>query len=101
MTLTDDIVALLDRDLAEPHRILGAHPVDGGVVIRAFRPDADGVRTEGGGSHTAVHRVRAEDAVGSARSRSGCNDVVGQRHNGSSSRRAIPATGIATQSGRL
>ena len=50
MTLTDDIVALLDRDLAEPHRILGAHPVDGGVVIRAFRPDADGVtaKIEGG-----------------------------------------------------
>ena len=27
MTLTDDIVALRERDLAEPHRILGAHPV--------------------------------------------------------------------------
>ena len=50
MTLTDDIVALLDRDLADPHRMLGAHPVDGGVVIRAFRPDADGVtaKIEGG-----------------------------------------------------
>jgi len=25
---------------ADPHRVLGAHPVDGGVVIRALHPDA-------------------------------------------------------------
>jgi 1,4-alpha-glucan branching enzyme len=58
MTLTDDIVALLDRDLAEPHRILGAHPVDGGVVIRAFRPDADGVTAKiEGGTDLVLERV--------------------------------------------
>ena len=58
MTLTDDIVALRERDLAEPHRILGAHPVDGGVVIRAFRPDADGVTAKvEGGSDLVLKRV--------------------------------------------
>jgi 1,4-alpha-glucan branching enzyme len=36
-------------DLANPHGTLGAHPSDGGVVIRAFRPDAVSVtaRPEG------------------------------------------------------
>ena len=28
---------------ADPHAILGAHPVDEGVVIRAFHPEAEGV----------------------------------------------------------
>jgi 1,4-alpha-glucan branching enzyme len=32
------------KELADPHALLGAHPVDGGVVIRAYRPDAEGVR---------------------------------------------------------
>ncbi|HEX2141235.1 MAG TPA: 1,4-alpha-glucan branching protein GlgB, partial [Candidatus Limnocylindria bacterium] len=27
----------------EPHSLLGAHPVPGGTVVRAFHPDADGV----------------------------------------------------------
>ncbi len=35
-----DLAALLARDLREPHRLLGAHPADGGVVVRAWRPDA-------------------------------------------------------------
>ncbi|HYM58586.1 MAG TPA: 1,4-alpha-glucan branching protein GlgB [Solirubrobacteraceae bacterium] len=36
---------------ADPHAFLGAHPVDGGVVIRAFRPMAKTVtaRVDGGG----------------------------------------------------
>ncbi|MEA2320998.1 MAG: 1,4-alpha-glucan branching enzyme [Solirubrobacteraceae bacterium] len=50
MSIDTDIEALVQRDLAEPHRLLGAHPKDGGVVIRAFRPDAAKVvaRPEGG-----------------------------------------------------
>jgi 1,4-alpha-glucan branching enzyme len=40
VTVQTDVDALVNRDLAEPHRLLGAHPEDGGVVIRAFRPDA-------------------------------------------------------------
>jgi 1,4-alpha-glucan branching enzyme len=45
-----DVDALVNRDLAEPHRLLGAHPQNGGVVIRAFRPDAAKVlaRPDGG-----------------------------------------------------
>jgi 1,4-alpha-glucan branching enzyme len=31
-------------DPADPHRTLGAHPADGGVVVRAFRPEASSVR---------------------------------------------------------
>jgi 1,4-alpha-glucan branching enzyme len=38
-----DVEALVHRDLADPHRLLGAHPVEGGVVVRAWRPDAAGV----------------------------------------------------------
>ncbi len=31
-------------ELADPHSVLGAHPADEGVVIRAYRPDAAAVR---------------------------------------------------------
>jgi 1,4-alpha-glucan branching enzyme len=49
-TVDKDIEAIVHRDLAEPHRLLGAHPHDGGVVVRAYRPDAAKVivRPEGG-----------------------------------------------------
>jgi 1,4-alpha-glucan branching enzyme len=36
----EDAERVLARDLSDPHRLLGAHPRDGGVVVRAFRPDA-------------------------------------------------------------
>ena len=32
------------REHGEPHSILGAHPADGGVVVRAYRPGAAAVR---------------------------------------------------------
>jgi 1,4-alpha-glucan branching enzyme len=31
-------------ELADPHSLLGAHPAKGGVVVRAYRPDAASVR---------------------------------------------------------
>jgi 1,4-alpha-glucan branching enzyme len=31
-------------ELADPHAYLGAHPVEGGVIVRAYRPDACSVR---------------------------------------------------------
>jgi 1,4-alpha-glucan branching enzyme len=31
-------------ELADPHSVLGAHPAKGGVLIRAYRPDAESVR---------------------------------------------------------
>ncbi|HEU4473181.1 MAG TPA: hypothetical protein VFR72_00015, partial [Gemmatimonadales bacterium] len=35
---------------ADPHRLLGVHPVKGGVVVRAYHPDAAGAEcvVEGG-----------------------------------------------------
>ncbi len=42
--ITDrEVDHLAQRDHADPHRVLGAHPVDGGTVIRAWRPRADTV----------------------------------------------------------
>jgi len=31
-------------ELADPHAYLGAHPASGGVLVRAYRPDAESVR---------------------------------------------------------
>jgi 1,4-alpha-glucan branching enzyme len=38
-----ELDAIARREHPEPHAILGAHPSDGGVVVRAFRPSADSV----------------------------------------------------------
>ena len=35
-----ELDALARREHGQPHAVLGAHPVDGGVVVRAFRPSA-------------------------------------------------------------
>jgi 1,4-alpha-glucan branching enzyme len=50
MSIADDVERVVARDLNDPHRLLGAHPQDGGAVVRAFRPDASSVvvRPEGG-----------------------------------------------------
>jgi 1,4-alpha-glucan branching enzyme len=50
MSVETDIEAIVRRDLADPHRLLGAHAQDGGVVVRAFRPAAAKVvaRPDGG-----------------------------------------------------
>jgi 1,4-alpha-glucan branching enzyme len=47
-----DIERIAGRDHHDPHSVLGAHPVDDGVVVRAFRPGAAAVRVrpEGAGS---------------------------------------------------
>ena len=31
---------------ANPHEVLGAHEADGGVVVRAYRPEARAVRVQ-------------------------------------------------------
>jgi 1,4-alpha-glucan branching enzyme len=61
MSVQTDIEAIVHRDLAEPHRLLGAHPKKGGVVIRTYRPDAVEVvaRPEGG---KPVELKRVHDA---------------------------------------
>ena len=43
MIVERDLEALVACQLSDPHRLLGAHPSDGGVVVRALRPDASAV----------------------------------------------------------
>jgi 1,4-alpha-glucan branching enzyme len=39
-----DLERLVRREHASPHTILGAHPVEDGIVVRALRPNASAVR---------------------------------------------------------
>jgi 1,4-alpha-glucan branching enzyme len=57
-SIEPDIALLASRDHHEPHRVLGAHPVDGGVAVRVWRPGADAVRIhpEGGEPVELAHR---------------------------------------------
>ena len=43
---TQELDTLVRREHPDPHSLLGAHPIDGGVVIRALRPTACEVRAE-------------------------------------------------------
>jgi len=43
VSLEGDIERLVARDHPEPHRLLGAHPVEGGAVVRVLRPEAEAV----------------------------------------------------------
>jgi 1,4-alpha-glucan branching enzyme len=60
-TFESDVAALLARDLRDPHRLLGAHPADGGVVVRAWRPDALRVSAHPDGG-APVELARIHDA---------------------------------------
>ena len=48
--LASEIELVVRREHADPHHVLGAHPSNGGVVLRAFRPAAEKVlaRLDGG-----------------------------------------------------
>jgi 1,4-alpha-glucan branching enzyme len=48
--IAEDIERVVRREHADPHHVLGAHPSNGGVVVRAFRPAAERVvaRVDGG-----------------------------------------------------
>src|SRR4051794_38182976 len=48
---------IVSRDHPSPHSYLGAHPQDGGVVFRAYRPDAEGVRVDLDGSSADLARI--------------------------------------------
>jgi 1,4-alpha-glucan branching enzyme len=39
----NEVELLVQGRLADPHHLLGAHPHDGGVVVRAWRPEAQAV----------------------------------------------------------
>jgi 1,4-alpha-glucan branching enzyme len=43
MSAEEKIAALIARDAADPHAVLGAHPSKNGVRVRAFRPEAKSV----------------------------------------------------------
>jgi 1,4-alpha-glucan branching enzyme len=44
MTVADEVELVIGRDHPDPHHLLGAHPQNGDVVVRAFRPGAERVR---------------------------------------------------------
>jgi 1,4-alpha-glucan branching enzyme len=48
----EEVTAIVEGRHTDPHRVLGAHPVEGGAVVRALRPDAERVDVllEGGAS---------------------------------------------------
>ncbi len=50
MTARADIARIAGHDHHDPHSILGAHPGDVGIVVRAFRPGAAAVRVRPDGS---------------------------------------------------
>ena len=54
----DELQAVVDGTLADPHAVLGAHPAAGGVVVRAYRPDAASVAARpAGGAPVALEQV--------------------------------------------
>jgi 1,4-alpha-glucan branching enzyme len=44
VTVAEEVELVVRRDHPDPHHVLGAHPEGAGVVVRAFRPDAERVR---------------------------------------------------------
>ena len=52
-----DLERLVRREHNDPHSILGAHPQPGGVVIRALRPAAAGVRAVVDGDAVTLEQV--------------------------------------------
>jgi 1,4-alpha-glucan branching enzyme len=57
---TSELEALVRREHPDPHTILGAHEIDGDVVIRAFRPAACEIRAElDNGSEVALEQIHA------------------------------------------
>jgi len=49
---------------ADPHRILGAHEADGGVVVRAYRPEAKTVRVQPADDKSAAVEAELKDPSG-------------------------------------
>jgi 1,4-alpha-glucan branching enzyme len=53
-----EVELIVGRDHPNPHHVLGAHPGDGGVVVRAYRPDAKAVRAvPDGGDPVDLDRI--------------------------------------------
>ncbi|MEA2177581.1 MAG: 1,4-alpha-glucan branching enzyme, partial [Solirubrobacteraceae bacterium] len=56
-----DLDQLVGGRLADPHSVLGAHPVNGRVLVRAYRPEAESVVVRPSGGE-AVTAERVHDA---------------------------------------
>src|SRR4051794_22865030 len=54
-----DADALARGELSDPHRLLGAHPDDGGTTFRAWRPGATRVAVRVGGQEHEAEQVHA------------------------------------------
>jgi 1,4-alpha-glucan branching enzyme len=52
-----DLERLVRREHPSPHSMLGAHPHDGGVVVRALRPGASAVRALVGGETDPLEAI--------------------------------------------
>jgi len=53
-----EIELIVQRDHPNPHNVLGGHPDDGGVAVRAYRPDATAGRVvPEGGEPIALERI--------------------------------------------
>ena len=44
----EDVERLVRGELTDPHALLGAHPDNGGVIVRAYRPSAQSVFVRAG-----------------------------------------------------
>ncbi|MGH2849112.1 MAG: 1,4-alpha-glucan branching protein GlgB [Solirubrobacteraceae bacterium] len=55
--LSHEADALIRGELADPHGFLGAHPARGGVLIRAWRPDASTVTARIAGAQVPLRRT--------------------------------------------
>ena len=61
MLLRNEIALLVERAHPDPHRVLGAHAGRGGVIVRAYRPEATGVRVIRPGTEPVrLRRVHAD-----------------------------------------
>ena len=62
---TEELEALVHREHANPHSVLGAHPENGGVVIRALRPAACEIKAHvDGGSTVPLEQIPVERITG-------------------------------------
>jgi 1,4-alpha-glucan branching enzyme len=66
-----DIARLVRGEHHEPHRVLGPHPQDGQVVIRAWRPDATAVTALVGAERVELDQVHPAGLFEGAVERSG------------------------------
>jgi 1,4-alpha-glucan branching enzyme len=58
--VSTDLDRILARDHAEPHAFLGAHPHDGGAVVRAYRPGASKVVVHAGGARVELEQAHPD-----------------------------------------